>query len=111
MLYHFTCLHGYKAIGARGMLRPSRHQLLGIDVVWLTSEPYPDREQTGLTSRYLKCDRMAYRYLVADDAAAVAWLASDERRKASTALVADLESYGAPEEWWICSTPLRARVG
>jgi hypothetical protein len=110
-LFHFTCQHGADALGGRGELRPMvRHQGLGIDVVWLTSEPWPDREATGLTSRLTSCDRMAYRYVVTDVDRCRPWLDSPERATADPRVVADLERYGAPEQWWI--TPgVRARRG
>lgn len=69
-LYHYTCEHGAKALGRRGMLRPNEHPLLnGARLVWLTDMMDPDRLALGLTSDSLSCDRLAFRYIVqADDA-------------------------------------------
>jgi hypothetical protein len=111
ILYHFTCSHGYEGIGSRGLIRPYPHFLLGVSVLWLTSEAWPDREETGLTQSLTKCDRMAYRYRIAGAQSAVPWLESEQRKEASPSLVDDLERYGAPEQWWISPEPLRGRLG
>lgn len=101
-LFHFTCSHGAAAIGARGELVPqTRHPMLGCSVIWLTTEGTPDREATGLTSRYTSCDRMAFRYVVTDLGRCRPWLTSPEREAVAPGVVADLEHYGAPEQWWI----------
>ena len=110
-LFHFTCDHGRAAIGARGVLRPYRHAQLGVDLLWLTSTSWPDRQATGLTSRYTSCDRMAHRYLVARQAPCEPWLGSDVRAAADPALVAALEGLGAPEQWWISAAPVPGRLG
>lgn len=111
-LFHFTCDHGHDAIGKRGELRPmAEHPFLHVKVVWLTTESSPDPEQTGLTRRIAKCDRMKYRYVVSDVRACRPWLDSPERAAAPPGAVADLESYGDPEHWWIASDPVPARLG
>jgi hypothetical protein len=70
--YHYTCDHGRKALGARGMLRPQPQPVLGgVRLVWLTDIAKPDREGLGLTSHLLDCDRLAYRYVV--DAEPESW--------------------------------------
>ena len=64
-LYHYTCAHGRKAIGRRGMLRPNAHPVLaGRRLLWLTDQDNPQRDALGLTSHILSCDRLAYRYRV-----------------------------------------------
>lgn len=111
-LFHFTCRHGFTAIGSRGTLVPQiEHPTLGCKVTWLTTEASPDREATGLTSRFTSCDRMAYRYIVSDRRDCVPWLTSAERADAPRAAVADLERYGDPEHWWITTAPVTARLG
>ena len=113
-LFHFTCDHGREAIGRRGRLEPQiEHPLLGCSVVWLTTEPNPDREATGLTSRITSCDRMAYRYVVSDVAACRPWIGSPEREavlKAGGHTLMDLECFGDPEYWWI-TDGVQARLG
>jgi hypothetical protein len=110
-LYHFTCDHGRQGIGKRGRLQPHINPLLGCKVVWLTTQALPSREQTGLTSRYLTCDRMQFRYVVSGIgvAACEPWLTSSVR-KAAGAVVEDLESFGDPENWWIARRPVTARL-
>jgi hypothetical protein len=109
-LYHFTCSHGAARIGNRGHLEPQApHPMLGCSVIWLTTEGHPDPELTGLTSRYTKCDRLAFRYVVTDLERCRPWLGSPERDAAPAGTVADLERYGAPEQWWI-TDGVRARL-
>lgn len=111
-LFHFTCHHGYLGIGRRGELRPMvEHPLLRVKVIWLTSESAPDREATGLTSRFISCDRMAYRYVVTDSTGCRPWLGSPERTDAPADAVAVLEEYGDPEHWWVATDPVKARLG
>ena len=111
-LFHFTCDHGRAAIGVRGELRPQvEHPLLHVKVVWLTSEPMPDREATGLTMRLTRCDRMAYRYVVTDLRPCRPWLDSSERAGAPRGAVAVLEQFGDPEHWWVATEPVKARLG
>lgn len=107
-LWHFTCEHAHQEIGKRGILLPNQHQLmprLG-PVVWLTSDPAPDRDDVGLTSSYLKCDRMAYRYRGASHPGVYPW--SDVRGQVAPPLRDDLERYGQPDTWWLSSGPVAA---
>ena len=107
VLWHFTCTHGYRGIGARGVLQPRRHPLmprLGA-VVWLTDQSMPDRDAVGLTSEvYLTCDRMQYRYRALDTSRARPW--HELRDRAPDAVVADLERYGDPGSWWLARAPV-----
>jgi hypothetical protein len=110
-LYHFTCRHSKSDIGTSNcLLRPMiRHPLLGCKVLWLTTEATPDRERTGLTMNMVDCDRMKYRYVVTDLTGCRPWLGSPEREAASPRVIADVESFGDPEHWWITDRPIRAR--
>jgi len=114
-LYHFTCAHGKSDIGTgpRALLIPHRHPLLGADVklVWFTTLADPDEDEVGLTSSYIKCDRREYRYVIDEGVADGCrwWLESDERTAAPPQVIADLESFGKPETWWVSSRPVRAR--
>ncbi len=56
----------------------------------------------------LTCDRMQYRYRIYPAPSVRPWML--EREKVSPAAVADLESYGKPESWWISRLPLRAML-
>jgi hypothetical protein len=109
-LYHFTCAHGRREIGTSNcLLLPHYHPLLGCKVLWLTDQSVPDREKTGLTMKHQPCDRMQFRYVISDSAHCTGWLESLEREQAPAQAVADLESFGDPEHWWIAATPIRAR--
>jgi hypothetical protein len=107
-LWHFTCDHGYQGIGRRGTLVPHESPLTGDlgPVVWLTDSPWPDRDATGLTSRFLRCDRMQYRYRITDASKAMPWGAV--RGGVPASVVRDLERYGDPDSWWVSSYPLPA---
>ena len=111
VLYHFTCKHSKADIGTSNclLLPMIRHPLLGCKVLWLTTEPAPEREKTGLTMNHQRCDRMQYRYVVGDLSHCRAWIGSRERDQAPQAVVADLESFGDPEHWWIADAPVKAR--
>ena len=107
-LWHFTCDHGYSGLGERGRLRPNKHTMLpGLgSLIWLTDDPAPDRDAVGLTSQFLTCDRMLYRYRVLTPGRCVKWTALRHRADPDTRQV--LESYGEPETWWISFEPLVA---
>ena len=110
-LWHFTCEHGRRALGKRGLLiAPVRHPLLGVKVIWLTTEAQPDRERTGLTMAYTRCDRMAYRYRVLQPDRCTPWLGSIFRAVAPLAALVDLESFGDPENWWVSAVPTLASL-
>ena len=77
-LWHFTCEHGRRALGKRGLLvAPLPNPLLGgARLIWVTTEAAPDRERTGLTMHSTPCDRMAYRYRVLQPERCTPWLLS-----------------------------------
>jgi len=110
-LYHFTCDHGFNALGEEGMLcAPVTHPFLGCSVVWLTTQAQPDRESTGLGMTYTSCDRMKYCYEVSEPEKCRPWLGSLERFKSPLGAVEDLERYGDPEHWWITAEPTKAKL-
>lgn len=106
-LYHFTCEHGKSGISKTGVLIPNMHPFMRSlgPLLWLTDEAEPTRESAGLTSSWITCDRMAYRYIV-QSKAAIRWLAI--RGRAPKEVVKTLESFGKPESWWIARRPLLA---
>jgi hypothetical protein len=105
-LWHFTCEHGFAGLGERGKLGLNPHPLLPKlgQVAWLTSDPTPERDAVGLTSSLLMCDRMAYRYRVESPSRCIPWTAV--RHLAAPEVLHDLESFGAPETWWIAREPV-----
>lgn len=110
-LWHFTCEHGYAGLRDRGLLRPNRHPLLPHlgPVIWMTMDPEPKRDAVGLSaSVLLTCDRMAYRYSVRPAPSCVSWM--EVRDEADPRVLATLESFGAPETWWISRLPLYATI-
>lgn len=110
-LWHFTCGHGRRALGKRGLLvAPIGHPLLGARLIWLTTEAEPDREATGLTMRFQRCDRMAYRYRVLQPDRCEPWIGCPFRDAAHPQIIADLESFGDPHHWWITIIPTLAEL-
>ncbi len=107
-LYHFTCDHGHKGISRTKILLPNIHPLmknLG-PLLWLTDFAEPStKESVGLTSTWMICDRLAYRYIVRCKAA-VHW--SEIRGRAPKEVVETLESYGQPEHWYVVRRPVLA---
>jgi hypothetical protein len=114
-LYHFTCAHGKRDIGTfNALLVPHLHPWIGTKLVWLTSNPEPDRKATGLTMNHQRCDRMEYRYVIADSvvlARCRAWLDAPERVNLGPDRLADFEDDGhaVAGEWWIADTAIPAR--
>jgi len=114
-LYHFTCAHGARRIGRHNCLiiPQIEHPLLHIKVSWFTELAEPDRTATGLTHNFTRCDRMAFRYVVTDLSRCLPWPGSPERRHASRhgepGALADLESEGDPEHWWISGCAVAAQ--
>ena len=114
-LFHFTCAHGKRDIGTfNALLLPHLHPWLGTKLVWLTTSAEPDRRKTGLTMNLQSCDRMEYRYVIADPvilARCRVWLGSPERVSPSPKRLSDFEDDGhaAADEWWIADVPLPAR--
>jgi hypothetical protein len=106
VLWHFTCEHGYEGLGERGMLGLNPHPLLPQlgQLAWLTDDPAPARDAVGLTSSLLSCDRMTYRYRVDVTSRCIPW--SSVRHLVSLGVLLDLESFGAPETWWISRHPI-----
>lgn len=109
-LYHFTCAHGRRDIGTSNcLLLPHYHPYLKAKVLWLTNQAKPNREKTGLTMEHQPCDRMQFRYVALNLSNCTRWLESHERERTPELALADLESFGDPEHWWIASMPIRAR--
>lgn len=107
-LWHFTCEHGYRGIGEQGTICCNPHLLLPRlgQLIWLTDDPEPDRYDVGLTSSMLDCDRMEYRYRVLSASKCIPWRAV--RHQCPPDILRGLESFGAPNTWWISREPLRA---
>lgn len=106
-LYHFTCAHGHAGIGKTGTIVPNVHPFMSHlgPLLWLTDLAAPTAERVGLTSSFISCDRLAYRYRV-ETRAAIPW--SQLRGRVSPALVTTLERYGDPSHWWVVRRQLTA---
>lgn len=106
-LYHFTCEHGHRDIETSGFLKPFPHPFMpGVGpLLWLTDLAEPTPDSVGLTSAYITCNRLKYRYIVRCKAV-THWF--DIRERAPKWLVADMESFGQPEHWWVARRPVLA---
>lgn len=105
-LWHFTCDHGRKGIGARGELQPYQHPMIPHlpPMVWLTSAAQPARTAVRLTSTTLSCDRLAHRYEATDVSTAERWTVV--RRRVPAQILATLERYGRPSIWYVSFSPV-----
>lgn len=106
-LYHYTCAdHGLPGITRHGLIAPNTHPLMaGLGkLIWLTDVADVEQpEQIGLTSSYLACDRLAYRFIVTTRAA-VPWSAL--RPRVNPEVVTALEAFAQPEHWYVVRRPL-----
>lgn len=114
-LWHFTCWHAHRRI-QRTALRPllvpqPPHPMTGLPpLLWLTTEPAPDREETGLTMHTIQCDRMDFRYLALRTSRCVPWTGSEFRKAANPAWLAGIESpEHDPEHWHVTDMPVPVR--
>jgi hypothetical protein len=111
-LWHFTCDHGYLALGIAGMckpavlLEPQKALPWPSNFAWFTDMAVPDRESLGLTSRLVRCDRTQYRYRVTNAEFVRPWheVARLMPRKVRDALEAEPGS--RPMHWWVSVSPV-----
>ena len=108
VLFHYTCADAAPLIDAELLLRPNRHPALPEPLVWLTDLDTCWREELGLTSHHLTCDRGAHRFTVADPAGCEPWSAY-ARRVLPPALRRALENHTTrlrPRHWWVSLAPV-----
>lgn len=106
-LYHYTCQHSARNIQQCGELRPNRHPLLRVSLVWLTEIPWPDRYALGLTSSWLSCDRTEVRVQITPTQAITHWPTWAARHHIPAALLDALGDGAHPDRWWVSPLPLR----
>lgn len=106
-LYHFTCQHGHAGILKTGTLIPHPHIFApgAGPILWLTDLAEPSAESVGLTSTLTRCNRLAHRYRV-ETKAAKPWALLRPRFPAN--IVADMESFGQPDHWYVVQRPVLA---
>lgn len=105
-LYHFTCEHSARGISENGgLIVPRFHPYIGFSVVWMTYDPGATREQLGLSSHSLGCDRMAYRFEIESPDTAVAWNTVRDRYKHARLLEATPGT--RPSLWFVSRMPQR----
>jgi hypothetical protein len=93
-----------------GLLVPQPQTWLPDRLVWLTDLPTPWREELGLTSLILKCDRTTHRFTVDVPAAAVLpWAVYARQRRIDRRVRDGLEDGALPMHWWVSLNPLPIR--
>ena len=109
-LFHRTCEHRLPEILEAGELRPSVHATLGYRFIWLTSLASATREQLGLTSHTLECDRMTHLLRIDEGVGMMPW--STVRNHLPIEPVRHLEATKGtlPAIWWVGAAPLRFEV-
>ncbi|MBS3177733.1 MULTISPECIES: hypothetical protein [unclassified Pseudoclavibacter] len=100
-LYHFTCDDKLPSILRDGVVKPGKTGL-----AWFTSDPDASREQLGLTSRTLDCDRMAHWLEVSATEDVYPW--GRVRSRFPRHVLDDLETTpGAePRSWFVSKKPV-----
>jgi len=110
-LYHFTCSHGAAGIAASGVVKPlvawAALDALGYDtgladapaVWWATPLATPRREDVGLTSKMLTCDRMEHCFVLDEPPDAMPWLLFAAMHHAHPAWLRSLS--GRVDQWWV----------
>lgn len=76
-------------------------------MVWLTSESTPAREDVGLTSTILTCDRLEHRYKVVEGES-LPWTLV--RAKVRPEMVLLLEHGRKPESWFVSFKPVKVEL-
>ena len=105
--WHFTCSHGRRAIGQTGIVLP-QPGLAPMKLAWFTDMPHPLREQVGLTSYLLSCDRMGYRYRVTSARDIKAWADADVPDDLRSML--DGAPGARPEHWFVAEKAVPVRL-
>ncbi len=102
-LYHFTCAHSLVGIEVDGgAIRPRRHPLLGFAVVWLTADRAATAAHLGLASHdIVKCDRMAFRYVIDNPIAALPWVEFRSRLPIEAARTLEAARGARPGLWYV----------
>ena len=106
-LYHFTCEdHGAPGIRKKGLAIPHRG-MTPTPVVWLTDDPDATREELGLSSHSLTCDRMQVLFAAEGCRRAMPWREYKALRGLMIGVRELLEVPGCdPAKWWVCERPV-----
>lgn len=113
-LFHYTCRHGRRGIGTRGLvLTPRTHNPVAASAMseyawlatlaWFTTAEEPDPIHLGLTMSTIHCDRTRFRYRVTDTSDLRRWL--DVCGDYPVAEVTRLNGGDhRPDLWWVSTT-------
>lgn len=112
MLYHYTCSHSIEGINEQRVLLPGDQLPMAqlnmpwtTQFVWLTDMAVPDRASLGLTSNFIRCDRLRYCYLVTETAEVHPW--SVVARDFPELRGQIEQAQGArPAHWFVSRTPV-----
>lgn len=114
-LYHYTCSHGYEALGdglctllPMAQQRECDPRLWPALFVWATDLRTPNREGLGLTSRTLRCDRTTHRYRVTEGPDIERWVDSARHLTREVRDQLEAEPGAMPMHWWFSSQAITA---
>ena len=117
-LWHYTCDHAQDSIGDEGLLVPALAQIGAAaagrmpswekavaGLVWLTDLDSPLRNELGLTSNSIGCDRTRHRYrVVGYSAVHYPTIRRDLPKRAREAL--ESAEGAMPMHWFVAYTPV-----
>jgi hypothetical protein len=105
-LYHRTCRHVLEKLEVQSLLTPQPHALLGYNLVWLTSLPSATREQLGLSSHSLSCDRMEHLLRVDEGEGLIPWNVARNHMPLDGVRALEAAKGTLPACWWVGTHPL-----
>jgi hypothetical protein len=121
VLWHHTCEHAQREIGAEGNLMSvfdlegkrakaltvnSQMMRLWLSFIWLTDLAVPDREGLGLTMHAIGCDRTRHRYRVTDPSTCEPWGHYRMRLSPGMRDLLELADGAMPARWWVSTDPV-----
>lgn len=109
-IWHYTCDHGAPRIRRDGIVKPNHHPLLGVELSWFTDLERSHRHEAGLTSSYIRCDRMAHRFAVREEAELTWWPHAARALAVPREARDGLEGGRLPAHWWVAFAPVAVVV-
>lgn len=108
---HWSCFHG--EAGIRHLRRVIPNKAAG-GVSWWTDlhgKGQTIRQQLGLTSNILECDRMAIRFWAdpRDERLLIPWVLYKPQVSEAWAWELENSPGAAPEHWWVATEPIRVK--
>lgn len=106
-IWHYTCDHAAAGIRRDGLIKPNAQPALdGLPVSWFTDLDRGHRFEVGLTSRIIRCDRMAHRFEVKDPNGLEHWPVLARHLRVPREIRDELEDGRLPAHWWVSLNPV-----